>query len=237
MLFDLRGSGRRNTVRVIYLALAVLMGGGLVLFGVGGSVGGGLLDAVNSNKSTSSGGSFEKRVKTLQAQTRANPKKPEPWAQLTRAYFELGQSQQEQVVQNGQQVSQPTAEGRRNLTAAGNAWNSYIALNPKHPDLNVARIASTLFSSYLNKPAQAVAAEEVIIDNGKPTSDDYKQLAALAYVAGQNRKADLAAQRAVALAPKAQRKALRQSLQQYKTQVAQAQAQQTATTGGATSSP
>ena len=31
MLFDLRGRGRRRTVRVIYTGLAVLMGVGLVL--------------------------------------------------------------------------------------------------------------------------------------------------------------------------------------------------------------
>ena len=31
MLFDLRGSGRRTTVKAVYLTLALLMGGGLVL--------------------------------------------------------------------------------------------------------------------------------------------------------------------------------------------------------------
>jgi len=35
MLFDLRGRGRRRTVQVIYGGLALLMGSGLVLFGVG----------------------------------------------------------------------------------------------------------------------------------------------------------------------------------------------------------
>lgn len=232
MLFDLRGAGRRNTVRAIYLGLAILMGGGLVLFGVGGSVGGGLLDAVNKNGNGngSSGSTFQKNVRTLQRRTRVNPKDAPAWAALTRAYFQLGQSQQQTQVQNGQQVSVPTAAGRRNLGAAGDAWDRYVALNPKKPDLNVARIAAQLFSSYLNKPAAAVAAEEVIIDNGKATSDDYKQLAALAYVAGQDRKGDLAAARAVALAPKAQRTTLRQTLQQYKAQVAANKAQQTATT-------
>ena len=37
MLFDLRGRGRRRTVKIVYLALALLMGGGLVLFGIGGA--------------------------------------------------------------------------------------------------------------------------------------------------------------------------------------------------------
>ena len=32
MLFDLRGRGRRRVVQVVYLGLALLLGGGLVLF-------------------------------------------------------------------------------------------------------------------------------------------------------------------------------------------------------------
>ena len=48
MLFDLRGSGRRRTVKIVYITLAFLMGGGLVLFGIGGGGGisGGLVDAI-----------------------------------------------------------------------------------------------------------------------------------------------------------------------------------------------
>ena len=46
MLFDLRGRGRRRTVQAIYLSLAILMGGGLVLFGIGSDQSGGIVDAV-----------------------------------------------------------------------------------------------------------------------------------------------------------------------------------------------
>ena len=46
MLFDLRGRGRRRSVQTIYVALAVLMGGGLIFFGIGGSVSGGLAGEV-----------------------------------------------------------------------------------------------------------------------------------------------------------------------------------------------
>src|SRR3954447_5878097 len=84
MLFDLRGSGRRNTVRVIYLGLAILMGGGLVLFGVGGNVGGGLLDAVKNNGGSGSGQTFEKRIQTLQKKLKVNPKDAPAWASLTK---------------------------------------------------------------------------------------------------------------------------------------------------------
>ena len=51
MLFDLRGRGRRRTVRVIYIGLALLIGVGLVGFGVGGGFGGGgLLNAATNNE-------------------------------------------------------------------------------------------------------------------------------------------------------------------------------------------
>ena len=49
MLFDLRGRGRRRTVQVIYLSLALLMGGGLVLFGIGSDQSGGLVDAFSDD--------------------------------------------------------------------------------------------------------------------------------------------------------------------------------------------
>ena len=53
MLFDLRGRGRRRTVQAVYLGLAVLMGGGLVLFGVGAGNGfGGILNAFTGNGSS-----------------------------------------------------------------------------------------------------------------------------------------------------------------------------------------
>ena len=53
MLFDLRSRGRRRTVQAVYLGLAVLIGGGLVLFGVGAGNGlGGLLNAFTGGGST-----------------------------------------------------------------------------------------------------------------------------------------------------------------------------------------
>jgi len=53
MLFDLRSRHRRRAVKVMYSALALLMGGGLVLFGVGtGQSGGGLLNAFGGGGSS-----------------------------------------------------------------------------------------------------------------------------------------------------------------------------------------
>src|SRR6202043_1291383 len=82
MLFDLRGRGRRRTVRVIYLGLALLMGVGLVGFGIGGGFGGGgLLNAANNNEG-SNGASFSSQIKKYQKLTNRQPNNASAWEQL-----------------------------------------------------------------------------------------------------------------------------------------------------------
>ena len=66
MLFDLQGK-RRRLVQAVYLMLAVLMGGGLVLFGIGGDVSGGLFDAF-SDRSNSGNDVVEERVEKSEEQ-------------------------------------------------------------------------------------------------------------------------------------------------------------------------
>src|SRR5258708_5078049 len=89
MLFDLRGRGRQRTIRVIYVFLALLMGGGLVFFGIGGSVSGGLLDAFkNGGGGSGSGTTFTKRVQTLEKRTTANPSDASAWAELAKLRYQ-----------------------------------------------------------------------------------------------------------------------------------------------------
>ena len=72
MLFDLRGSGRRTTVKVVYVTLAILMGGGLVFFGIGGDVNGGLFDAISGSSSgqSSDEDTFVKKANARSARPR-----------------------------------------------------------------------------------------------------------------------------------------------------------------------
>src|SRR5919112_895214 len=83
MLFDLRGRGRRRTVQVIYLSLAILMGGGLVLFGIGSSSSGGLFDAINGGGNGGGGTSVDKvaqqRIDTYNKRLQANPSDQASW--------------------------------------------------------------------------------------------------------------------------------------------------------------
>jgi hypothetical protein len=231
MLFDLRGAGRRRTVQAIYLSLAILMGGGLVLFGVGGNVGGGLLDAVKGGGGGSSGDVFAKRVRNLERQTRLQPTDATAWLQLARARF------QDASVGDGydQATGAYTTKGKAKLRGATQAWNRYLALNPKHPDPDVANLMVQAFGA-LNQLDAALAAKEVYVASQPKSAALYAQLAALAYQAGNTRIGDLSAQKAVALTPKAQRSTLRQQLDAIKTQAAQ-QAAQAATGAAGTPAP
>src|SRR5215218_5706722 len=91
MLFDLRGRGRRRTIQIVYATLAFLMAAGLILFGVGSGLAGGLIDALNGNSSSSGGGNsaLTKQVDTLEKRAQQNPKDPATWAKLARTKFQL----------------------------------------------------------------------------------------------------------------------------------------------------
>src|SRR5919199_4726448 len=126
MLFDLRGRGRRRTVQVIYLSLAILMGGGLVLFGIGGATSGGLIDAIQGNSgSTNANDVFEKRVEALDKRVQANPNDARAWAQLAGLRFQVATTGANYDQTNGLY----TTKGKAELRRAAAAWQRYLALN------------------------------------------------------------------------------------------------------------
>jgi hypothetical protein len=210
MLFDLRGRRRRG-IQVIYLGLALLMGGGLVLFGIGGDVQGGLFDAFRENRG-SAVEQIEERVEDAERRTQENPRDARAYGELAEARFQLaGQSEGYQ-----QETGQFTGEALTILQGAERAWDRHLALAGDNPDPALAATMRNAFAS-LNQPDKAVRAQEIVIDDlEEPGFGDYAQLAALAYQAGQTRKGDLAADRAKELAPKDQRENLEQSLEQAK---------------------
>jgi hypothetical protein len=218
MLFDLRGRGRRRAVQAIYLTLAILMGGGLIFFGIGGNTSGGLFDAIGGSNSTqSTSDTFSKRVATYEKQVKAQPSNETAWANLARARF--------QQAGTGDFYDQSTGtfttKGKVELRKAGAAWTKYLALKPAKPD---DRTASLMVQAYgptgLNQLDNAVAAQEVVVDARPPSSGLFANLAALAYAAGQTRKGDLAADKAVSLADKDRRDQVRGQLDSVKEQAA-----------------
>src|ERR671926_247153 len=131
MLFDLRGGGRRRTIQTVYILLAVLMGGGLVLFGIGGSVSGGLIDAITNNKGSSSTGlsTYRNRVTQAQRQATAHPQDGAAWATLARARFQLASASDYFDANSGQW----NAQGKTILAQASDAWEHHLKVAGKHP--------------------------------------------------------------------------------------------------------
>ena len=227
MLFDLRGSGRRRTVKIVYITLAFLMGGGLVLFGIGGGGGisGGLVDAITGTTGggDTSGDRFRKQEAAALAKTKTNPQDAAAWAALARARFQLAGAGENFDAAK----STFTKKGIAQLNSAGDAWERSLALNPKKPD---DRVASLMVQAYgaLNQPDKAAEAQEVITD-ARPTAATFTQLAIYAYQAGQTRKGDLAKNKALELTDPDMREALKGQLDSAKQSAASAAAQPSAT--------
>jgi hypothetical protein len=223
VLFDLRGRGRRRTVQGIYLSLAVLMGGGLVLFGVGGNVSGGLLDALKDNKGTTGSDVFQKRLKAAEKLVVTQPKNAQAWANVVKLRF--------QVAGTGDSYDDATGsftdKGKAELQGVDQAWNHYLDLNPKKVDTTAANYMVQAYSpGALNQADKLVRAYEVVLEGtAKPTFDQYRNLAIYSYVAGQSRKGDLARGKALALAPKDQRSVVKQQIDAQKTEAIKQQLQ------------
>jgi hypothetical protein len=228
MLFDLRGRGRRRTVQAIYLSLAILMGGGLVLFGIGSSQSGGLFDALSENSGGQSAtAGIDKRIDNVLAATKARPRDPGPWAQLAALRFQRAGI--DGITADGSF----TQDGRRRLRLASQAWERHLALDPQQPSVRTARFMVQAYEAGgLNELTKAVRAKQIVTAATKPPNSNlYAQLAELAYRARDTRTGDLAADRSVSLAPESQRKTLRTALDALKTRATTPQTGQTATTG------
>ncbi len=216
MLFDLRSPGRRNVIKVIYVTLALLMGGGLVLFGIGGEVSGGVVDAITGSSGGDDGSDrFREREERALAATRANPDDAAAWGELARARFQLAS-----VGDNFDPQSNAfTAAGRAKLEQATQAWEKHVEVADEPDD----RLAATMAQAYieLGRPAEAAAAQEIITEARPRAAGGFAQLAVYAYAAGQTRRGDLARDRALELTDRDQRDALRTQLEQARAQATQ----------------
>jgi hypothetical protein len=217
MLFDLQGK-RRRVVQATYLTLAVLMGGGLVLFGVGGSVSGGLLDAFTGGNSGSSGSDIVKeRVERNETRVKRRPRDKEARAELVRDYYSLAYSK------TPSDASSFSADAKDELEKASVHWDAYLELTNDKPDPTVARVALQIYDqTALNKPDEAVRAARLMAERAKDPGS-YLQLVQYAVVAKDERTQKLAKDKALALARNAEeRKAVRDQLKQIaKAQIAQ----------------
>jgi hypothetical protein len=212
MLFDLRGRGRRRTVRVIYAGLALLMGVGLVGFGIGGGFGGGgLLSAAGENEGSSSA-SFSAQIKKYQKLTKQQPTNASAWENLAKA--QLHEAGGEAYVTSAGVL---TSKGRGLFSQAAQSWASYLALNPPKPSPELAQLMLRVFGEEgLNRPSDQVQVLQIIVASKPTNAAYYAQLAKYAYAAKNTRVGDLASEKAVSLVPASQRARLKTELAQLK---------------------
>jgi tetratricopeptide (TPR) repeat protein len=229
MLFDLRSGARKRTVKIVYLGLALLMFVGFVGFGIGSS---GLQGSIGDLIGTSSGNGntddakdrLTTQAQAAEAKAKAAPSDAALWAAATQARVRLA------VVGDNfdSATSDYTASGKRQLQAAATNWDKYLALKPKPLDDRLAKQMAQAFLS-LNQPDKAVSTYESLTETD-PSQQTFQTLAIYAYQAGQIRKGDLAASKAVELAPKDQQKDLKTQLDSAKQQATLNQIQQVAPT-------
>jgi len=228
MLFDLRGRGRRRTVRVIYVGLALLMGSGLVLFGVGSFGGGGILNNISGNEGANSA-SYSSQIKKYQKLTKQQPSDASAWEHLAEDL--LHEAGGEAYVTSTGAV---TGKGKELFAQASQAWSSYLALNPATPSAKLAQLVLPVYAEGgLNEPAKAVEALQIVVAAKPNSASRYAELAEYAYKAKNVRVGDLASAKAVSLAPAAQQAALKRELAEVKTNPS-GEKQYTTTTNGKT---
>jgi hypothetical protein len=209
MLFDLRGRHRRRLVRVVYAGLAVILGGGLVFLGVGGGFGGGGLLTAASNNEGANGSSFAAQIKKYQKLTKQQPTSASAWEHLAKALLHEAGNGEAYVSRTGG----VTSKGRELYARAAHAWNSYLTLNPTNPNPELAQQMVSVFGEEgLNEPAPTVQVLQIVVAAHPTNAAYYGLLAQYAYKSHNTRVGDLAAAKAISLAPVAQRARLKTTL-------------------------
>jgi tetratricopeptide (TPR) repeat protein len=217
MLFDLRSRGRRRTVQAVYLGLALIMAGGLVLFGVGtGSGIGGLLNAFTGSGSNQQNSIISQQEKDAIKQTKANPNDPNAWSNLITARYASASG-------SGYNSSTQTytAAGKKELQGVADAWQHYSQLT-KNPSANNAVLAARAYAQ-LGDYSQAASAWDSATVADPSQVRSFECLAISAYAAKQNRLGDLASAKVASMVPKASRKTLQTQIDTAKTQPTLAQ--------------
>ena len=207
MLFDLRGRGRRRTVQIIYVGLALIFLLGFVGLGVGGGFGSsGIFSAFTKNEG-SSGASFSAQVKKYKKLTAQQPTNVSAWEQLVKAQLHEAGSGEAYVTREG-----VTSKGKQLYAQIAQSWNHYLALNPPKPSLELAKDMLRVFDEEgLNQPTAVVQAAQIVVAAEPNSSFYFRVLGEFAYKAHNTRVGDLAAEKAVSLAPASQRLQLKKA--------------------------
>ena len=210
MLFDLQGK-RRRVVQATYLLLAVLLGGGLLFFGIGGDVQGGLFDAFSERSGNTGSNVVNDRIESNEEKVKSDPQNATAFKALTQDYYQKAAS-----LPVGEDGKVPES-GQDDLRKADENYQAYLKLTADKPDASLAQVALQLYDPLaLNKPMELQEAARLRAEEENDVQS-YLQLVEAATLAGNTRGADLAGVKVVDLAPKAQKKEAKQAVEKTKT--------------------
>jgi hypothetical protein len=222
MLFDLSSGRRKRVVQVIYSILALLMGGGLVFFGIGSDVNGGLFDAFDGGGDGGSNSQFADDAQKIEERLQTEPRNPDLLVQLVRLRYFAGNDAAPIDPQTGQQSF--TDEAFTQFQASADAWDRYLATKPKKPNVNTAGLAATssFYAALSSEDVDSIREElddaveaQRIAAEGRPNLNSYLTLARYAYYAGDTAAAEAAGEKAKAEAPGGQRSGVASALAAY----------------------
>ncbi len=142
MLFDLRGR-RKRVIQVIYVMLAILMAGSLLVIGMPGG-----LNPFSSGSGVVSQDGADlaiKRAEQMDQKIATQPNNEQAQVELIRARIAAGRSLIEVDEDTGEQAIGEKATAQYDLAAE--AWEQYLKTTGDNPDPSVAQLmADTLFS-------------------------------------------------------------------------------------------
>jgi hypothetical protein len=203
MLFDLRSPHRRRVIKVVYVFLAVLIGSGLIIAGVGtgSGFGGGLISAIFSGGSTSTTGqtAYTKALAKAEKNAKASPHDAALWVKAGEASYSLAT-----LPTNYSATVGFTKSGHAALNQMRQAWTNYLADAPANPN---SFFAGEVVAAFAAPPSgvgdfKTAASAQEVVAAGSPSDIEFEYLAYYSWLAGDTAGGNLAAAKARALAPK-----------------------------------
>ena len=226
MLFDLRGK-RRRLVQVSFAMLALLFLVGFLGFGIGvGGGPGGIFDALgisNSGNTSSSTAAIQDQIDAANAKLAKDPNDTQTLLKLAQNEYLLAKT----GIETDPTTGQPTSisnDAHTDLGRAADAWNKYLKVNKGQPDVTTAFNMVNVYV-LLGDAEGAVQAQQIIAQD-QPSAQSYGQLALFQYISGDLSGGDASSKKALAEAPKSQRKTLETQLDQARKQGEQVKKQQ-----------
>lgn len=209
MLFDLQGP-RKTFVKTIYIGLVVLMGGGLVLFGIGSDVQGGFADLFGASNST---GTAKSNVKKYAKQVEKDPKDKDALANLIAARYTLAGD----PANYDDKTNTFSDDGEAQLKMMIGEWKTYEKIAGKKP--NIATM-NFVVSGYLGlQDAKGATKVQQLITEQQPSASNYLALMLYASYAGEQLVASGAEARALQVATKDEKKDVKLQIRDIKDQM------------------